>query len=167
MSTGGGSPHRDPRPRQQRFDITGGSESSGPRLPCGTANLPPAPREHIVAPQRVTRTLVSDACAKTFNSDKHISEAVNFDQSTRSRPGLPCAAGDVLSSAHAPTVIRYRKRLRAVVAVTALARAWLADPGATQEIVLKGCDAVSDVCVLGAVSHGGVSGKLVIGYGRR
>jgi hypothetical protein len=47
------------------------------------------------------------------------------------------------------------------------ATAWLADPGATQEIVLKGCDAVSDVCVLGAVSHGGVSGKLVIGYGRR
>ena len=51
--------------------------------------------------------------------------------------------------------------------VTALARAWLADPGATQEIVLKGCDAVSDVCVLRAVSHGSVSGKLVIGYGRR
>ena len=72
-----------------------------------------------------------------------------------------------MSSAHAPTVIRYRKRLRDVVDVTALARAWLADSGATQEIVLKGCDAVSDVCVLRAVSHGSVSGKLVIGYGRR
>jgi len=51
--------------------------------------------------------------------------------------------------------------------ITALARAWLADPGATQDIALKGCDAVSDVCVLRAVSHGGVSGKLVVGFGPR
>lgn len=51
--------------------------------------------------------------------------------------------------------------------ITTLARVWLADPGAMQEIALKGCDIEMDVCVLRAVSHAGVSGKLLIGYGRK